>query len=133
MVAALSCVPVAPVAASVLPSERGQTFSSDRRLKQRQEFDRVLSGRGIPGKWFVVHHAENAVGVSRLGIIVAKRTVPAAVHRNFAKRLIRESFRLNFPAGCGVDVVVRVRRRLDEATSAEGRAALLKQFGAILA
>lgn len=133
MVVALFCVPVVPVVAHVLPSKDGHCFSSDRRLKQREEFNRVLAGRGIPGKWFVVHGSENALGRSRLGIIVAKRTVPAAVHRNFAKRLIRESFRLDFPAECGMDVVVRVRRRLDEATSAEGRIALLKQFTAMLA
>ncbi len=46
---------------------------------------------------------------ARLGVIVAKRMIRRAVHRNVIRRLIRESFRLNQGLIAGLDVVVLIR------------------------
>jgi ribonuclease P protein component len=47
----------------------------------------------------------NGLPHSRLGIIASRR-LGGAVQRNRAKRLIREVFRLNKPAGSGWDLVI---------------------------
>ncbi len=86
-----------------------QTFGRGRRLLTKREFDAVLRQpllrirRG--GLWLAAR--PNSVGVSRLGMIVAKRVVRRAVGRNRVKRMIRESFRqrASLPAA---DLVVRV-------------------------
>jgi len=75
-------------------------------------------------KWFVVHAKKNELGVSRLGVVASKRIMPKAVSRNYAKRLIREVFRCNFPKSGAFDVVIRARRLLCPKTSLEVRLAL---------
>ncbi|MBN2125606.1 MAG: ribonuclease P protein component [Deltaproteobacteria bacterium] len=59
---------------------------------------------------FTIILLKNGLGITRLGITVAKRT-GNAVKRNRIKRLIREFYRQNkacFPRGC--DVVVAARK-----------------------
>ena len=56
---------------------------------------------------------EREAGPARLGI-AATRKMGAAVERNRAKRLVRELFRHNKPAGA-VDVVVVPRREMLDA------------------
>ena len=48
----------------------------------------------------------------RLGIIVAKRLVKRAAHRNAIRRLIRETFRVHQQELGGLDIVVLLRRAL---------------------
>lgn len=50
-----------------------------------------------------------ARGEARLGMVVAKRHVKAAVARNRIKRFIREAFRLQQRRLAGLDIVVVVR------------------------
>ena len=57
--------------------------------------------------------------------------MPKAVSRNFAKRIIRDVFRLNFLASSSMDVVVRAKRQFNSETSIEGRQALLRLFQSI--
>lgn len=49
-----------------------------------------------------------------------------SVSRNYAKRLIREAFRLNSFQLPALDFVVRIRRSLTKETSAEAKTALLQ-------
>ena len=58
--------------------------------------------------------------------LVAAGAAPRADARNFAKRLVREGFRRSFPAACAVNVVVRVRKRLDRNTAQQGAEALAR-------
>ena len=44
---------------------------------------------------FTVLYKRNTLGYPRIGIVVAKRNAKRAVDRNFIKRSIRESFRIN--------------------------------------
>lgn len=62
---------------------------------------------------FLLLASENGLAAARLGIVVGKRRVRLAVHRNLIKRLVRESFRLRQPALAGLDIVVLVRADLN--------------------
>ncbi len=81
----------------------------------------------------MVYVRNNESGFARLGMVVSKKTIPKAVARNFAKRLVREVFRCNFPSGQALDVVVRAKRQLDSENSAEGRQALVQLLQAMKA
>ena len=48
---------------------------------------------------------------ARLGLIVGKRVAPRAVDRNLARRIIRESFRVNRRRLPNFDLVVQVVER----------------------
>ena len=82
------------------------------RLRSRRDFDGVFrhpSVRLTRGPLRLVARP-NGVGVARIGIVVGKRMIKRAVARNRAKRVIRESFRLN-PGLPAMDVVVRVANK----------------------
>jgi len=115
----------------VLPFDARKTFPACRRLRQRTEFELALRADCFSNKWFSVYIRKNENGYSRLGIIVSKRSMPKAVSRNFAKRLIRNIFRIHFSAEAPVDLVVRARRQFDSENSAEGRKALIELFQSV--
>lgn len=91
----------------------------------------ALCANCLSNKWFTVYIRKNKNGFSRLGIIASKKNMPKAVSRNFAKRIIRDVFRLNFLASSSMDVVVRAKRQFNSETSIEGRQALLRLFQSI--
>lgn len=72
------------------------------------DFARIYKrGRRARGSSFGVVVLENELGRTRLGLSVSKRHAKQAVHRNRARRLLREAFRLehaNLPVG--IDVVL---------------------------
>ena len=77
----------------------------------RQTFD---AGRRYAGRFVVMwlRHAEDAS--LRLAVIVSKRTFRRSVDRSRAKRLMRESFRLNRHMLRGkVDIILVARRYID--------------------
>lgn len=98
-----------------MPSQR---FTKARRVRRRGEFTRVFDlGLRAQGRYLTVLMAPNKAGTARLGIVASKK-LGDAVHRNRAKRLIREVFRQSSTlpaAGQGVDVVVIPRRELFDA------------------
>jgi ribonuclease P protein component len=108
-----------------------QTLATDRRIRQRVDFESAFRADCITNKWFVVYSKRNDFGVARLGMVASKRVMPRAVSRNFAKRLIRDVFRLNFTSDRPLDIVVRARRPLSSETSKEGRLALMQLLSAI--
>jgi len=59
-------------------------------------------------------------------MVVSKRIMPKSVNRNFAKRLIRELFRLNSSKLPSLDFIVRIRRNLSRDVSIEAKVALLE-------
>lgn len=101
-------------------------FSSDQRVRQSREFEQAFRNKAYTNQWFAIHFLENKSDFARLGMVVSKRTMPKSVHRNFAKRLIREIFRNNSYQLPAVDFVVRIRRKLDKNSSVEARSALLQ-------
>jgi len=59
-------------------------------------------------------------------MVISKKTIAKSVNRNYAKRLIRETFRLNVSNLPTFDYVVRIRRIVSKKNSAEAREALLQ-------
>lgn len=57
---------------------------------------------------FTLRYAANDTGRPRLGVVVPKRQIKLASHRNRAKRLVRESFRKNRAQLPPVDIVVQI-------------------------
>ena len=96
-------------------------FGKAHRVRRKAEFQQVFdAGLRISSRFFTLLIARQPGSVPRLGI-VASRKLGDAVHRNRAKRLIREVFRLNQPlqGGAGVDLVVIPRRELFDASFIE--------------
>ena len=58
---------------------------------------------------------------SRLGIVVAKKNIPTAVHRNRIKRILRESFRIRKTDFGTIDIVVLARKGLGSLENQEVR------------
>jgi len=50
----------------------------------------------VVSKYFVLWYSKNNINCNRLGITVSKKFAKKAVSRNRLKRIIRESFRVNF-------------------------------------
>ena len=109
----------------------GQTLPCFRRIRQSAEFEQVFRANRLTNKWFIVYLRKNESGFARLGLVVSKRIMSKAVSRNFAKRLIRDVFRKNFPSELALDVVVRTRRQINPENSAEGRQALKQILQAV--
>jgi ribonuclease P protein component len=88
-------------------------------VRRRSEFQQIFkNGYRVGSRYFTLLLSPNAGSSTRLGI-VASRKLGDAVHRNRAKRLIRELFRLNDTSATGIDVVVIPRRELFDAAYAE--------------
>ena len=101
-------------------------FPSSHRIRQSKEFEHAFRHKSLINKWFVIHIVNCNHEYARLGLVVSKRTMAKSVSRNFAKRLIRETFRLNSSRLPALDFVVRIRRNLTKNTSIEARSALLE-------
>jgi len=64
---------------------------------------------------------------------VSKRVLPASTRRNIAKRLIRESFRRYARQGGQRDVVIRLRKPLENKDILIAKAALDEMLESVLA
>lgn len=86
------------------------SFPPTSRLHHASEFDAVFKQAdfrvGSPA--FLVLARANGREISRLGLVVGKKTASSAVERNRIKRLIRESFRQDC-AAVSLDIVVLAR------------------------
>lgn len=118
-----------------------QGFSRRRRVAASAIFRKALASRpGSRGEWFDVYCVASldnpaakdmhlaGTDSSRLGLVVAKRICRSAARRNWIKRLVRESFRREMPAGAPLDCVVRLRRALNFADAAAARSELLAHW-----
>lgn len=111
--------------------ETRQGFPRRRRLVQRAEFEQTFRANRLSNEWFSVYARKNEQGYARLGMAVSKKVMPKAISRNMAKRLIRETFRREFPVSQAMDVVVYARRRINPAEMLNGRTALLRLLRAV--
>ena len=97
------------------------------RLTRSEDFKRVRrSGRSYAHPLVVLIVQKNEHGnILRVGV-AAGRTTGSAVHRNRAKRLLREAMRTLLPnIASGADVILIARSGLASATLTETREALL--------
>lgn len=70
----------------------------DWRLKEASSFDAVFRGNRfrVSSPAFLLLAMENHLEQSRLGLVIGKKTIKLATHRNRTKRAIREQFRQQF-------------------------------------
>ena len=101
-------------------------FPSSRRIRQSKVFLHALRHKGLTNKWFTIHLVDSKLELARLGMVISKRTIPKSISRNFAKRLIRELFRLNSSKLPALDFIVRIRRNLTKDSATEAKDALLQ-------
>jgi ribonuclease P protein component len=105
-------------AASTPNSAPSFKFTARHRLTHARQFAAVYDARvrkTRPG--LMIFTKPNGLLHHRLGLAVSARTIPKAVDRNRAKRIIREAFRLSRPDlargldGSGFDIIVSIRAR----------------------
>lgn len=106
--------------------------SSDHRLKNAREFDAVFKRASFRASSaeFLVLAIRNPHAISRLGMVVSKKTAGTSVNRNRIRRLIREAFRLKFDRS-GLDVVVVARPPVRRQDNARILAALERLWGSL--
>lgn len=101
----------------------------------RRVFERRLASRG---EYFMLHQrpAEAADPVpptrARLGIVIPKKLLKTAVHRNLIKRLARECFRGMATRLPPADLVVRLARKIDPAAGPLDRRAIAADLRTLL-
>ncbi|WP_228028207.1 ribonuclease P protein component [Chitinibacter fontanus] len=104
-------------------------FTRTARLLKTDDFSSVFSLRASVGNdYFQLLGKPNHSAAARLGLVVGKKTDKRAVGRNYIKRTIRETFRLNATQLAGLDIVVRSRKAFNRQEGAAARAALLSLF-----
>jgi ribonuclease P protein component len=89
-------------------------FPRAARLRSGEDFKRGLTARRrASGRWFTATIAANQSGRARLGIVIGRRVLPQATARNRIKRVTRERFREQAARLGAVDVIIRLRARLN--------------------
>lgn len=90
------------------------TFPPEKRLLRREEFISVFSNV----EYHVKQHQLQLIAcnqsfkISRLGLVIPKKMLKKAVHRNRLKRLIRNHFRqCNWIISC--DVIISLKQKID--------------------
>ena len=83
-------------------------------LKKNYEFKVVLTrGKYYSGKYIEAFFIKNNLNKNKIGIAVSTK-IAKAVKRNYLKRLIRESYRLNEEkAGVGNSIVFLVKKKIN--------------------
>ena len=77
--------------------------------------DAFAQERSVPGRFLVIWLRTAPDADRRLGVVTSRRTLPSAVARNRARRLLREAFRLNRAhLRPDVDVLLLARGRIEQ-------------------
>ena len=104
------------------------TFGWLKKMRKTDEFSSVFRFRcmrAVGGLDLLA--APNGLNYPRLGLIVPKKIIATAVGRNRVKRLIRESFRLHQAELVGLDVVARIKSKIEDVDLKEALQLGLKQ------
>ena len=95
-------------------------LASDQKLLCKVQFDAVFQERNrLYGRFFLTYYRRNDLSFARIGVIISKRNVRLAVHRNRIKRLIKEQFRLQQIFLPSVDIVFVVKKGSGELDNKE--------------
>ena len=91
-------------------------FRRSQRLLNAADFQNVFSEPPLRAshQHCLILAKPNTLGYDRLGLVIAKKNIRLAVHRNRIKRLIRESFRHLPSNNAGIDAIVLARKGLGE-------------------
>lgn len=87
------------------------SFPPQSRLRKPSEYKKVFANPiKSADSYFTLLAVNNELKHARLGLAIAKKSVRKAVARNFIKRVVRESFRVQqSQLGC-IDIVVLARK-----------------------
>lgn len=91
-------------------------FSQSCRLLTASDYKNVFdkSQLKVSSRYFLVLATTNSLPTPRVGLVIAKKNVGKAVHRNRIKRLIRQSFRTQKSTLNNLDLVVLARKDADK-------------------
>ncbi|PCJ24288.1 MAG: ribonuclease P protein component [SAR86 cluster bacterium] len=91
-------------------------FSKSARLLNAADYKAVFSNAQfrVSTRHFLILAISDNRSRPRLGLVIAKKHVPLAVHRNRIKRLTRDSFRRNSQLLANLDIVVLARKDADK-------------------
>lgn len=93
-------------------------FYTQKKLRIKSQFDSVFSNRKCKnGRLVRVFWRFNECNYPRIGISISKKNINKAVSRNKLKRIIKESFRLNYTHLPAIDIVLVVKRGADSQTT----------------
>ena len=87
-------------------------FPRNKRLLSSEQISDAFRNReSFTGKYLIIRKRKGSDVALRLGVVAGKKTFRRAVDRSRAKRLLRESFRLNQSAFSGACDIVLVAKR----------------------
>ena len=97
----------------------GFGFPKNSRLLTSSDFKAVFENAQykISCRHFLMLAIDNEGQRGRLGLVIAKKNVSKAIHRNRIKRLVRDSFRNTARNLSGLDIVVLTRKNASELDS----------------
>jgi ribonuclease P protein component len=103
------------------------SFSRELRLLTPSHYSRIFNEPArAANQHFTLLAKPNTLSNPRLGLTIAKKHVKKAVQRNRLKRLARESFRLHQHQLDAIDIVLMVKKGVDELSNEEIHAQLTK-------
>ncbi len=95
-------------------------FPRRARLLKPGEFQNVFKrGKRINERWLTAVSVSTELGYPRLGLAIAKKSVPLATDRNRIKRKIRDHFRRQQEQLLTMDIVLLARPGCGKARAAE--------------
>ncbi|MGH8672033.1 MAG: ribonuclease P protein component [Burkholderiales bacterium] len=103
---------------------RSSTLPRAARLRSTAQFTGVFAHRLQSTRFLVLVRGNSSARLSRLGIVVSRRSAPRAVDRSRLKRLVREEFRGLRQALGSIDLVVRLRTGVPPSAQREARGEL---------
>lgn len=97
--------------------KRSGSMKKTQTLKKNYEFKYVLTkGKYYSGKYIEVFYIKNNLNINKIGIAISTKYAKA-VKRNYIKRLIRESYRLNedkAKIGNSIVFLIKKKTNIDE-------------------
>ncbi|MDG2271754.1 MAG: ribonuclease P protein component [Halioglobus sp.] len=105
-------------------------FGKEKRLLNSKHYSRVFNcpdARASHQNLLLLAKTNNSAD-HRLGLVIAKKNVRLAVHRNRIKRVAREFFRTRPGAASCLDVVLLARRGLGDLDNTQLSSILLQQW-----
>ena len=83
-------------------------------LRKKEDFDAIYkAGRSVPDRYIVLFYRKNDLPYNRTAFLASKK-VGNSVHRNRAKRLMKESYRLNLEKfSTGYDLIFIARNTIN--------------------
>ena len=83
-------------------------------LRKKDDFNAIYkAGRSVPDRYIVLFYRENDLPYNRTAFLASKK-VGNSVHRNRAKRLMKESYRLNLEKfSTGYDLIFIARNTIN--------------------